>query len=444
MSTEIQTRLETMLQGPAYEAYTYAYPHKTAYRPLSEAIPLRQVWQAEQRNALFLYVHVPFCEMRCGFCNLFTTTNPNETLIQGYLAALKRQALQVRDALGEVSFARLAFGGGTPTFLSAPELETLFAILGEVMGADPKALPFSVETSPPTATQKRLSLLDAHGVDRISIGIQSFVESEVAAVGRSQKRQEVETALDNIRAFGFPTLNIDLIYGLPGQTMESWFESLTAALEYQPEELFLYPLYVRPLTGLGRKDRLREDLRLQMYREARSLLLDKGYTQTSMRMFRAKHAPATDGPAYCAQEDGMIGLGCGARSYTRELHYAMPYAVGLHNVRNLIQSYTLKTDDEFARADFGFVLDESEQKRRYIAQTLLTCSGLPLNAYQQRFGTSVFEDLPEISELEELELAAREPEVLRLTVNGLERSDIIGPWLYSAQVAELMRTHQLQ
>ena len=102
-----------MLRETPYAGYSYAYPHKTAYRPFPEPVPLRTLWAEENRSALFLYLHVPFCEMRCGFCNLFTTANPKANLTQVYLGALRRQAEQVRDALGEASFARLAIGGGS-------------------------------------------------------------------------------------------------------------------------------------------------------------------------------------------------------------------------------------------------------------------------------------------------------------------------------------------
>src|SRR6185295_6717962 len=112
--------------------------------------------------------------------------------------------------------------------------------------------PISVETSPFTAQPDKLALLRERGVDRISIGVQSFHVDEVKAVGRAQNADAVSQALKQIRAVGFPILNIDLMYGLPGQSVTSWLESLRMALAYQPEELYLYPLYVRPLTGLDR------------------------------------------------------------------------------------------------------------------------------------------------------------------------------------------------
>jgi oxygen-independent coproporphyrinogen-3 oxidase len=228
--------------------------------------------------------------MRCGFCNLFTTANPKEDFTGVYLQALERQAKQVREALGEAKFARFAIGGGTPTFLDRVGLEALFDLAEQTFGAEPHRVPVSVETSPRTAEADKLRLLRERGVDRISIGVQSFLEAEASAAGRAQKTAWVEEALERIRAAGFPTLNIDLIYGLPGQTVGSWLCSLEAALRYAPEELFLYPLYVRPLTGLGRRNRAHDDIRLACYRAGREFLLSNGYAQVSMRMF-ARHNP---------------------------------------------------------------------------------------------------------------------------------------------------------
>ncbi|MFC6593143.1 radical SAM protein [Deinococcus lacus] len=148
--------------GP-YQSYTYGYPHKTAYRPLTSPLSLKDVWEGENKSSLFLYLHIPFCEMRCGFCNLFTTVGAPQSLEQAYLDALERQARVVREALGEVGVARLALGGGTPTYLEPDALERVFDLLAREFGARPAQLPTSVETSPATATPERLRVLAQRG-----------------------------------------------------------------------------------------------------------------------------------------------------------------------------------------------------------------------------------------------------------------------------------------
>ena len=474
------------LDETPYAGYTYAYPHKTAYRPLVPPVSLKTLWQDENRDALFLYLHVPFCEMRCGFCNLFTTANPKQNFTTAYLHALRRQAVQVREALGQARFARLAIGGGTPTFLNIAELEELFGIVTDLYDVEPNEIPVSVETSPRTAELEKMKWLRERGVDRISMGIQSFIEPEVNASGRAQKTAWVEDALEHIRDAGFPTLNIDLIYGLPHQTVGSWLCSLEMALRWQPEELFLYPLYVRPLTGLGRKAQKVQslrlsgsnampdgsvvassrddfdddadaaentelpvggDIRLACYRAGRELLLANGYAQVSMRMFtRLKTGSGIIKPdvAYCCQEDGMVGLGCGARSYTKGLHYASEYAVGATGVRDILRDYVGKPAEAFRFADYGYALSQEEQKRRFVIQSLLQASGLDLSAYLQRFGTLPHADFPELAELISRQMAESNGNALRLTPTGMERSDSIGPWLYSREVNALMQTYGLR
>jgi oxygen-independent coproporphyrinogen III oxidase len=132
--------LAELLRGTPYLAYSYAYPHKTAYRRLDTPVSLRELWADQRRDALFLYLHIPFCEMRCGFCNLFTTANPRGDLPGAYLDALRQQAQRTAQAIGPARYARLAIGGGTPTYLSADALQTLFDI-AEALGADPLAIP---------------------------------------------------------------------------------------------------------------------------------------------------------------------------------------------------------------------------------------------------------------------------------------------------------------
>ncbi|QEH32438.1 Oxygen-independent coproporphyrinogen-III oxidase 1 [Aquisphaera giovannonii] len=434
--------LRTRLEGSPYQGYSYSYPHKTAYRPLAEPVPLAELWARERKDALYLYLHVPFCGMRCGFCNLFTKARPEGSLVDRYLDALGRQARVVREAIGEASFARMAVGGGTPTFLEAEALDCVLGLAERVMGAGPGRIPISVEASPGTLTAEKLRVLADRGTTRLSLGVESFDEAEARAVNRPQATAEVERALDLIREARIPTLNLDLIYGLPGQSVASWLASLHAALRHRPEELYLYPLYVRPQTTLGRAGRDWDDLRLACYREGRSLLLGEGYAQVSMRMFRSAQAPPEAGPPYRCQEDGMIGLGCGARSYAAGLHYADAYAVRQRGVGAILEGYASRPGAAFGLADHGHRLSEDDRRRRFVIQSLLSGEGLSFSDYSRQFGSELGDDLPEIAELEEAGLATRGPDALRLNERGIERSDVIGPWLYSRKVRTLMEDYE--
>jgi oxygen-independent coproporphyrinogen III oxidase len=444
------TTLTDLITASPYTAYSYAYPHKTAYRPLnlpiaegaSGAIDLATAWSQERKEALFLYLHIPFCEMRCGFCNLFTQTNAGEDLVTAYLATLTREAQQVKAALGNAQFARMAIGGGTPTFLNESELERLFEIATQIMGAKSLDIPISVEVSPQTATNGKLELLKRWGVDRISIGIQSFIPTETAAAGRPQAINEVYGALERIKSVGFPTLNLDLIYGLPGQSIETWLQSIQIALTFTPEELYLYPLYIRPLTGLGRSKREWADERRDYYRGAYDLLLAAGYEQVSMRMFRLKSAPSLDAPVYCCQADGMVGLGCGARSYTSRLHYSSEYAVGMTGIQEIVANYIGRDDQSFRSINYGYQLNLDDRQRRFLIQSLLQAEGLSFSDYQRDFGSDALVDFPQLHDLLTLELAEQIGDKLVLNPLGIEVSDTIGVWLYSPQVQELMEGYE--
>ncbi|GGO18215.1 STM4012 family radical SAM protein [Deinococcus humi] len=440
MTATLPPALAELLRGGPYQSYTYGYPHKTAYRPLSKPVALRDAWANEKRDSLFLYLHIPFCEMRCGFCNLFTVANAPLSLERAYLDALERQMKVVRGALDGAKFSRLAIGGGTPTFLEAQELERVFDLLDTHFGV--AGLPASVETSPATATPERLQVLAGRGVSRVSIGVQSFLESEVRGVGRAQSNAEVWTALDNIRAAGLPALNIDLIYGLAHQTPQTWLESLETALMWTPEELFLYPLYVRPLTGIGRLGRTWDDERLELYRLGREFLTSRGYLQTSMRRFQRDILPLASEPEYACQLDGMVGLGCGARSYTRGLHYSSEYAVGRVGVREIIQDFVQQPAGAFEHLTHGIYLSEDERQRRYVLQSLLHISGLNLEVYCQQFGGNALADFPPLVGLADTGLARLEDGVLTLTPAGMELSDAIGPWLYSPAVRALSEAYE--
>lgn len=427
-----------------FEGYAYSYPHKHSYRRL-EPVSLEKLWAPEKKDALFLYIHLPFCEMRCGFCNLFTIANPQENIVDAYLNTLELQAKTIRRIIKPESFAQIAIGGGTPTFLELPQLEKLFSIM-RLLGAEPKDIPVSFEMSPKTVTPQKLKFLEENGVDRVSIGIQSFLDGETKALGRPQKNKEVEEALNLIRQYQFSTLNLDLIYGTYGQTPEAWHYSLEQAVSYKPEEIFIYPLYVRALTGINKLDQNVQDLREDLYLLAKKFLTEAGYEQISMRLFRLKTMRSSKAATnYSCQEDGMIGLGAGARSYTRHLHYSSEYAVARGNIKNIINDYIAKSSTDFEYIDYGIELPAEEQKRRFVIKSILHASALDMSRYESLYGNKLLSDFPQLDTLLQNKLAAiGEDQKMRLTSEGTNYSDAIGPWLYSGYIKELIQTFELK
>lgn len=447
----IPTTLAERMRHTPYQAYSYSYPHKAAYRALAQPEPLEQLWAEQDRSALFGYIHIPFCEMRCGFCNLFAMARPSAAMVDQYVAQVLAQMRVLDRVLGERRFARFALGGGTPTYLSAEQLAALLGGARDILGIDLQQTPAGIEASPETVSAARMQLCRSMGIDRVSLGIQSFAANEMRSLARPQQNEAVRAAIGHIRDAGFPTLNLDLIYGIAGQTVASLLASIDSALAFAPEELYLYPLYVRPETGLGKiahRNGARSldpillaqdgDSRQQLYQAARDHLRARGYTQVSMRMFRAPHAPAQDGPSYCCQNDGMVGLGTGARSYTQRLHYSTDYAVGRADTMDIINHYLALDPAQFEHARHGFALGVQEQQRRYVIQSLLTDPGLELAAYRMRFGSDCLDDLPQLLELGALGLLEDRAGMLCLNDRGYAYADTIGPWLASDDVRSLM------
>lgn len=459
---ELQEWNRQITEAP-YRSYLYSYPHKTAYRELDPPYSLQQLWSKEELDSYFLYMHIPFCAARCGFCNLFTLPDKRADVHKEYVDALERQARQWAPIMSGRPFSRFAIGGGTPTLLAPEQLERLFDIAEHVMGLNPAQASISVETSPDTVTPERLDILKRRGTDRVSMGIQSFIEAESAAIYRPQKPALVRQALDMLTEYDFPLLNVDLIYGLPGQTVESWLYSVEQALSYEPGEIFLYPLYVRENTILKPgQTGLEQDIRLQLYQAAVDLLEATGYTQYSMRRFARDFHSSKELLPYSCQEEGMAGLGCGARSYTQNVHYASRYGVSTAATRSIIADYVAA--EHYDTADYGFVLNEQERKRRFVLKAILHREGLELSAYRRRFGTLPLDDLPELRNLiwtglaemvdsssafdrdrhteadlaERLYAADTVNAVLCLTREGLAYSDSIGDWLISPEVYERM------
>lgn len=411
-----------------YVSYMYSYPHKTAYRTLTPPVSLSPYLERLEGREASLYFHIPFCAHKCGYCNLFSQQCCDAERISLYLHTMRRQAEQLSVAAQGLKFTSFAVGGGTPLILDEGQLEELFC-LAELFGVHPSRVFTSVETSPEYTQKSVLRQLRARGVERLSMGVQSFNETELKKLKRRPGLGTVVGALENIVEAGFPQFNLDLIYGIEGQTVESFMRSLNTALTYRPNELFIYPLYVRP--GIRIDVRSTDDIGYAIYKSARELLVGQGFVQTSMRRFVRRETTETE---FSCGDEVMLSCGAGGRSYLGNLHYATPYAVRQQAIADEIDHYIRTTD--FMTAANGFLLSTEEMQIRFIIKNLMYHRGVDLAEYEKRFGEKPDRNLfREFTDRGWIEETGR---IVRLTEEGMAYSDYIGQAFISPVVRKLM------
>lgn len=411
-----------------YVSYMYSYPHKTAYRTLTPPVSLSPYLERLEGREASLYFHIPFCAHKCGYCNLFSQQCCDAERISLYLHTMRRQAEQLSVAAQGLKFTSFAVGGGTPLILDEGQLEELFC-LAELFGVHPSRVFTSVETSPEYTQKSVLRQLRARGVERLSMGVQSFNETELKKLKRRPGLGTVVGALENIVEAGFPQFNLDLIYGIEGQTVESFMRSLNTALIYRPNELFIYPLYVRPGTRIN--VRSTDDIGYAIYKSARELLVGQGFVQTSMRRFVRRETTETE---FSCGDEVMLSCGAGGRSYLGNLHYATPYAVRQQAIADEIDHYIRTTD--FMTAANGFLLSTEEMQIRFIIKNLMYHRGVDLAEYEKRFGEKPDRNLfREFTDRGWIEETGR---IVRLTEEGMAYSDYIGQAFISPVVRKLM------
>jgi len=269
-----------------------------------------------------LYIHVPFCVKKCGYCAFYST--PGEgALVDRYVAALVRE-LEVVAARAKPR--TVFFGGGTPSLLSPRQWETIFGAMDRLnLGG---ALEWTVECNPATVTLEKARLLRQGGVNRISMGVQSLHPEMLARLGRAHSRQAVFDSFDTFRAAGFDNLGMDLIFAIPGQTLEIWRQTLAEALAMAPEHLSCYeltyeedtPFFQQWQPGKAEPD---EDLACAMYEALLSSAQVTGFAQYEVSNF-ARRTPGDSGeiPARACQHNvnywrggAYHGLGPSAAAY---------------------------------------------------------------------------------------------------------------------------------
>ena len=229
-----------------------------------------------------LYVHIPFCRAKCGYCDFFSIAAEGPKTAP-FVARVCRE-LEQRVAESPHRVRTVFYGGGTPTILSADQLATLLRFPA-------KLLPFgqveecTVEANPATVDEEKAELLVDSGVTRVSMGAQSFVAEELSRLERLHRVEDIAPSIAILRRHGDLQINLDLMFGIPGQTLETWNESLRRAIDLEPDHIACYGLTYEPGTRLtAQRDRGRvkpcdEGLEADMYMLAADVLAEAGFEQ---------------------------------------------------------------------------------------------------------------------------------------------------------------------
>ncbi|MFN0069127.1 MAG: radical SAM family heme chaperone HemW [Limisphaerales bacterium] len=241
-----------------------------------------------------LYVHVPFCAQKCGYCAFYSAPAEGE-LVGRYVAALTRELQLIAPHFGRLAPATIFFGGGTPSLLNLSHWRTIFRAL-ELHGLL-GAAEFTVECNPATVSADKARLFRDHGVNRVSMGVQSLDDALLDRLGRVHSRDMVFRSYDTLRAAGFTSVNLDLMFAIPTQTLDVWRATLREALAFNAEHLSSYeviyeddtPLYEQLKAGRFAVD---EDLACDMY----DVLLEEA-SAAGLRQYEVANFARHDGAA---------------------------------------------------------------------------------------------------------------------------------------------------
>ncbi len=261
------------------------------------------------RPPVGLYIHIPFCDAKCHYCDFVTFTD-RASQIDPYLRALTMEMGFYPGTPVETLF----IGGGTPTVLSPLQIEFLLSSLGEALDTSHLG-EATVEANPESATEERLLAYQKGGVNRISFGLQSSDNSRLASLGRLHSHEKFVERFALARRLGFQNINVDLMFGLPGQSVGHWERTLRDVLALSPEHLSTYALKIEPGTKLAKDGAVvDQDEEADMYLLAAEMLTRAGYEHYEISNFAKPGFQSRHNLRYWQNED-TLGVGVSSASY---------------------------------------------------------------------------------------------------------------------------------
>lgn len=374
----------------------------------------------EMKESLSLYIHIPFCRHRCSYCDFNTYTTVDE-LRPAYARALAKEIRIVANSERRPVHT-VFFGGGTPSIMSPSELDHILTALRDNFSLI-EDVELTIEANPDTVDCAYLAALHELGFNRLSFGVQSIHPVELELLGRTHSIDTVIRATSMGRQAGFDNINLDLIYGLPDQSVGQWEESLAAVINIRPEHLSLYCLTIEQGTPLFRQLRnglLSEpdpDVAADQYELATEILTAAGFSQYEISNWSLFGRECQHNLTYW-RNGQYLGLGAGAHGHAAGCRYEVVKQPRVYIRRmDVVGNYHFPLSP--AVANHHKLSRQEAMTDTIITQLRLTQEGLDLAAFARNFDLNLTEAFPGVvKQLIDLELLALEGQKLLLTRHG--------------------------
>ncbi len=384
-------------------------------------------------KTLSVYLHIPFCGVKCSYC-AFNTYTSMEHLIPPFVDALCEEIRQVADGAGAVDVHTMFLGGGTPSLLSAQQIERILNALRTHFRVRADA-EITMEANPADLSREYCAAVRAVGVNRLSIGMQSSNETELRLFDRRHDNDAVVRAVQSARQGGIRNLNLDLIYGSPHQTLDTWRATLAQTLALQPDHISLYALSLEEGTAMrawverGKLPEPDDDLAADMYDLATALLGGAGYLQYEISNWCKPGRECQHNLQYWYNLD-YVGLGPGAHGFAAGVRYHVLRSPVRYIEKLTRQDGEIDTNVEYPRTaatEEAHIVERDD----LIAETLimgmrLTQGGISRAEFRRRFGEDLLEIHGEpIARHHRSGLLEVDDERVRLTERGRMLANIV-------------------
>lgn len=363
-----------------------------------------------------IYIHIPFCKRRCIYCDFFSTTQNEKK--SAYIRALCRELELRKDYLEGETIETIYLGGGTPSQLSFKELETIFNTLYNIYKVKEDA-EITLEANPDDLSPDYVTMLDLLPINRISMGIQTFREETLQLLRRRHTARQTIDAFHLCRKAGFHNISIDLMYGLPGESLETWKQDLQQAIELHPEHISAYHLIYEEGTTLWKLreqhqvSEADEELSLSMFSTLIDQLTDAGYQHYEISNFCLPGLHSQHNSSYWT---GKKYLGCGPSA---------------HSYNGISRQWNVASLDDYIKGITYnkpvYEIEELSIYTRYnefVITSIRTCWGMSLSRLHAEFGEELYNYCLRMAKpyLEQGVLEMNK-DILKLTRTGIFTSD---------------------